>query len=62
MSRIGRQPIEIPGGVDVSVDGTHVSVKGPRGTLERSLHPEMKVVREDGTIRDRKSTRLNSSH
>jgi large subunit ribosomal protein L6 len=51
MSRIGRQPIEVPGGVDVSIDGTHVSVKGPRGTLERSLHPEMKLVQEDGTIR-----------
>ena len=51
MSRIGRQPIEIPGGVDVQVDGVHVSVKGPRGTLERSLHPEMKIIKEDGTIR-----------
>src|SRR3954454_493744 len=51
MSRIGRQPIEVPGGVDVNIDGTHVSVKGPRGTLERSLHPEMKIVQEDGTIR-----------
>ena len=51
MSRIGRQPIEVPGGVDVSIDGTRVSVKGPRGTLERSLHPEMKLVQEDGTIR-----------
>jgi large subunit ribosomal protein L6 len=51
MSRIGRQPIEVPGGVDVSIDGTHVSVKGPRGTLERSLHPEMKLVQEEGTIR-----------
>jgi len=51
MSRIGRQPIEVPGGVDVTVEGTHVSVKGPRGTLERSLHPEMKLVQEDGTIR-----------
>jgi len=51
MSRIGRQPIEVPGGVDVSIEGTHVSVKGPRGTLERSLHPEMKLVQEDGTIR-----------
>jgi large subunit ribosomal protein L6 len=51
MSRIGRQPIEVPGGVDVEIEGTHVSVKGPRGTLERSLHPEMKLVQEDGTIR-----------
>jgi large subunit ribosomal protein L6 len=51
MSRIGRQPIEVPGGVDVEIEGTHVSVKGPRGTLERSLHPEMKLVQEDSTIR-----------
>ena len=35
----------------MSIDGTRVSVKGPRGTLERSLHPEMKLVQEDGTIR-----------
>jgi large subunit ribosomal protein L6 len=51
VSRIGRQPIEVPGGVDVSIEGSHVSVKGPRGTLERDLHPEMKIVQEDGTIR-----------
>src|SRR5438067_13865532 len=51
MSRIGRQPIEIPGGVDVQVDGSRVSVKGPRGTLERALHPEMRLVQEDGTVR-----------
>jgi large subunit ribosomal protein L6 len=51
MSRIGRQPIELPSGVDVSIDGSHVSVKGPRGTLERDLHPEMRVVVEDSTIR-----------
>ena len=51
MSRIGRQPIEIPGGVDVQVDGSRVSVKGPRGTLERALHPEMRIVQEDGTLR-----------
>jgi large subunit ribosomal protein L6 len=51
MSRIGRQPIEIPGGVDVTVDGSNVSVKGPRGTLERILHPEMRIVQEEGTLR-----------
>jgi large subunit ribosomal protein L6 len=51
MSRIGRQPIEVPGGVDVSIQGSHVRVKGPRGTLERDLHPEMKIVQDDGTIR-----------
>jgi large subunit ribosomal protein L6 len=51
LSRIGRQPIEIPGGVDVEIDGSHVSVKGPRGTLEQRLHPEMRVLKEDRTIR-----------
>ncbi len=51
MSRIGRQPIEIPGGVDVEIDGSRVSVKGPRGTLEQRLHSEMRVLKEGGTIR-----------
>jgi large subunit ribosomal protein L6 len=52
MSRIGRQPIEIPGGVDVEVgDDAVVTVTGPRGTLSQRVHPEMKVVREDGAVR-----------
>jgi large subunit ribosomal protein L6 len=51
MSRIGKQPIEIPAGVEVAIDGSHVSVKGPRGTLERDLNPEIRVVQEDGVVR-----------
>ena len=52
MSRIGRQPIEIPNGVDVSVgDDAVVTVKGPRGTLSQQLHADMRIVREDGTLR-----------
>jgi large subunit ribosomal protein L6 len=52
MSRIGRQPIEVPSGVDVLVgDDSVVTVKGPRGTLEQRVHPEMKVLKEDGTIK-----------
>ena len=51
MSRIGRQPITVPAGVDVVLDGTHVAVKGPRGSLERDLHADMHVVQEDGVIR-----------
>jgi large subunit ribosomal protein L6 len=51
MSRIGRQPITIPAGVDVTIDGSHVAVKGPRGSLERDLHPDMRVVLEDGVVR-----------
>jgi large subunit ribosomal protein L6 len=52
MSRIGRQPIEIPSGVDVQVgDDALVTVKGPRGTLSRRLHPEMRIVREENVLR-----------
>jgi large subunit ribosomal protein L6 len=50
MSRIGRQPIEIPSGVDVTVGDSSVTVKGPRGTLSRRVHPEMRVVRQDASV------------
>jgi large subunit ribosomal protein L6 len=51
MSRIGKQPIEIPGDVQVSVDGSRVSVKGPRGTLEQTMHADMRILVDDGIIR-----------
>ena len=38
MSRIGRKPITVPAGVEVKIDGHTVTVKGPKGTLTRSLH------------------------
>ena len=47
MSRIGKQPITIPGGVDVSLEGQHVTVKGPKGTLEHDV-PETITVSRDG--------------
>src|SRR6185503_4942742 len=50
MSRIGRLPITVPSGVDVTIDGREVTVKGPKGSLSRSLHPDMTVSRGDGTI------------
>jgi large subunit ribosomal protein L6 len=50
MSRIGRRPIEIPSGVEVKVDGAHVSVKGPKGALSQDMHPAMKITVADGTI------------
>ena len=51
MSRIGRAPITIPAGVEVKVDGNnHVTVKGPLGTLERTLVPQMKIEIEGNTI------------
>ena len=51
MSRIGREPIEIPSGVDVMVgDDALVTVKGPRGSLSQRMHTEMKVVQGDGSL------------
>jgi large subunit ribosomal protein L6 len=50
MSRIGRLPIQVPSGVDVTIDGRQVTVKGPKGTLSRALHPDMTISREDGTL------------
>ena len=50
MSRIGRLPIAVPSAVDVTIDGRQVTVKGPKGTLSRALHPDMSVSQEDGTI------------
>jgi large subunit ribosomal protein L6 len=49
MSRIGKAPIPVPGGVDVAVAGARVTVKGPKGTLERDL-PSTITVRQDGDV------------
>jgi large subunit ribosomal protein L6 len=50
MSRIGRAPITIPAGVDVIISGANVSVKGPKGQLAMSVHPNMTVSIEDGVM------------
>jgi large subunit ribosomal protein L6 len=50
MSRIGRMPITVPSGVDVSIDGRNVTVKGPKGELSRQLHPEIGVARDGDAI------------
>ncbi|HHZ06585.1 MAG TPA: 50S ribosomal protein L6 [Clostridiales bacterium] len=50
MSRIGRKPINIPAGVDVSVDNSVVTVKGPKGTLTQKIHHNMIVEINDGII------------
>ena len=50
MSRIGRLPIAVPAGVDVSIDGRNVTVKGPKGSLSRALHPEIGVARDGDQI------------
>jgi large subunit ribosomal protein L6 len=45
------KPIPVPENVQVDVSGSHVSVEGPRGTLDRSFHPDMEIVLEDGVLR-----------
>jgi large subunit ribosomal protein L6 len=50
VSRIGRQPITVPSSVTIDVDGAQVTVKGPRGTLQRTIPAEMSLVRENGTL------------
>ena len=47
MSRIGRKPIAVPAGVDVKINGTDVTVKGPKGTLSRTFHKDM-VIKQEG--------------
>jgi large subunit ribosomal protein L6 len=51
MSRIGRLPVTIPSGVQVTIDGRDVTVQGPKGTLQHTVADPIDVVREDGVIR-----------
>ena len=50
MSRIGKMPVALPSGVKVSIDGTTVNVKGPKGELSQTFHEEMTIKQEDGKI------------
>ena len=50
MSRIGNKPITIPDGVEVSLNGNHITVKGPKGTLEKNLHKNIKISVENNVI------------
>jgi large subunit ribosomal protein L6 len=50
MSRIGRLPIAVPGGVDVSIDGRTITVKGPKGTLTHAVAPPIEVTQQDATL------------
>lgn len=51
MSRIGNKPITVPDGVEVTLNGNHITVKGPKGTLERDIHNNIKVSMEDKVIK-----------
>jgi large subunit ribosomal protein L6 len=50
MSRVGKEPIPVPSGVDVSIDGGHVVVKGPKGTLEHDAPPSITVARDGDAV------------
>ena len=51
MSRIGNKPIAVPAGVEVKLDGQKLTVKGPKGTLEREIHKNISVSIEDNVIK-----------
>jgi large subunit ribosomal protein L6 len=50
MSRIGKKPVPVPNGVTVTVNGSAITVKGPKGELSRNLHKEMQIKVENGTV------------
>src|SRR5215213_3819378 len=50
MSRIGKAPIPVPAGVEVTISGSHVTVKGPRGTLERDVPGAIRIRQDDGRL------------
>lgn len=50
MSRIGKQPVALPDKVEIKIDGSRVTVKGPKGQLEMDAHPEMILDMEDGVL------------
>lgn len=50
MSRIGNKPITVPENVEVKLEENKITVKGPKGTLEKELHPNMKITLENNTI------------
>ncbi len=51
MSRIGNMPVAVPAGVEVKIDGQHITVKGPKGSLERDIHPNIKVELDGSEIK-----------
>ena len=51
MSRIGNKPITVPNGVEVKIDGQKITVKGPKGTLEREIHKNISLEMNENTIK-----------
>jgi len=56
VSRIGRLPIPIPSGVEVTIDGCRVKAKGPKGELERDFSPRMRIVKDGQELRVERPT------
>ena len=50
MSRIGQAPITVPSGVDVTIDGQNITVKGPKGTLSRTIAPTITITKDEGVL------------
>jgi large subunit ribosomal protein L6 len=50
VSRVGRLPIEVPAGVDITIDGSYLKVKGPKGELDFTFSPEITIRKEEGSI------------
>jgi ribosomal protein L6P/L9E len=63
MSRVGKQPITIPSGVDVKINGDEIEVKGPKGTLKSVVPEGIEFKQEDGTlIAERKNDKYAAMH
>jgi hypothetical protein len=60
MSRVGKNPIQVPSGVDIKVDGSDVTVKGPKGELKRRFHERVSISVEDGVATVRSQRRDSS--
>jgi len=50
MSRVAKNPINVPSGVDINISGNEITVKGPKGTLHQAIHGFVEVGREDATL------------
>lgn len=50
MSRIGKQPVVIPDGVEVKIEGKQITVKGPKGELSQQIHPDVLVEKKDNEV------------
>jgi large subunit ribosomal protein L6 len=51
MSRVANNPVPLPSGVEVKLDGQHINVKGSRGVMDFNVHPDVQVVQDDGEIK-----------